>query len=390
VTRKAVRAAIVAAGAVIVAAPAAMAEDAYLIGMSAGVTGPASGTYAPVAEAIQLYMEQVNAKGGINGHPVEFIVTDNRAEPSRAAADAKQFVNDDKVVLVLNTGLSSTYAPMVAETRRAKMPLMFAGGVCPNEVQPPADPLQFCTTSYAADKDVKFALNFIKESADGPVKLGMVSMAIPLARAAMDQGEGIAKELGMETVDKENIPPPTPNYAPFATKIKSAGANWVFSWSPWVTQVKTFEALRAQGWEGKYLTYGHIESEGELRRLKADAFMVFGAAAFFEDDLPIHREIKAAAEAKGTRHPATLLAEGWVAAMVLEEVLKKVSWPPTRDKVAAAMNNVSVDTKGLRGGPITWTKDNHFRTSMYHRVYRWDSGQNKIVRVKDWVETKIQ
>ena len=26
------------------------------------------------------------------------------------------------------------------------------------------------------------------------------------------------------------------------------------------------------------------------------------------------------------------------------------------------MNNLKVDTKGLRGGPIEWTKDNHFRT----------------------------
>ncbi len=27
------------------------------------------------------------------------------------------------------------------------------------------------------------------------------------------------------------------------------------------------------------------------------------------------------------------------------------------------MNDLKVDTKGLRGGPIEWTKDNHFRTT---------------------------
>ena len=42
------------------------------------------------------------------------------------------------------------------------------------------------------------------------------------------------------------------------------------------------------------------------------------------------------------------------------------------------------DTKGLRGGPLEWTKDNHFRTAQYYRVWRWDTAQNKVVRVQDW------
>ena len=44
--------------------------------------------------------------------------------------------------------------------------------------------------------------------------------------------------------------------------------------------------------------------------------------------------------------------------------------------------NLKVDLKGLRGGPIEWTKDNHFRTKQYYRVYRWDGA--KIAVVKDW------
>ena len=39
------------------------------------------------------------------------------------------------------------------------------------------------------------------------------------------------------------------------------------------------------------------------------------------------------------------------------------------------MENLKVDTKGLRGGPIVWTKENHFRTHLYYRVYHWDGGK---------------
>src|SRR5262249_47766206 len=47
-------------------------------------------------------------------------------------------------------------------------------------------------------------------------------------------------------------------------------------------------------------------------------------------------------------------------------------WPADAAKIRAAMENVKVDTQGLRGGPIEWSKDNHFRTRQYYRVYRWD------------------
>ena len=61
--------------------------------------------------------------------------------------------------------------------------------------------------------------------------------------------------------------------------------------------------------------------------------------------------------------------------MVLEAALKGAGWPADAAKIAAAMENLKVDTKGLRGGPIEWSKDNHFRTRQYYRVYRWDAGE---------------
>lgn len=384
------RLALLSAGAVAAWAATAPAQDAYVVGISAALTGRGSGTYAPVVEAIKIYLDGVNAKGGINGHPVKLMVQDNQAQPSRAGADAKKFVGQDDLILVMNASLSSTYAPMVAELRKAGMPLLFAGGVCPKEVFPPADKLQFCTTSYAADLDSEFAMHFVKEVEKRNVKLGFAAMSIPLSRAGINRAAEVAESLGMTTVDKENIPPPTPNYAPFATKLKDAGAEWVFSWAPWVTQIKTFEALRALGWQGKFLSYGHINAEEELARVKDDGFFVFGANAMFQDDLPIHREIRAAAKAAGAKFPATYLAEGWIAAMALEQVLSKVSWPPSRDKVIAAMNGIEIDLKGLRGASLKWTAENHFRTAMHHRVYRWDSGKRSVVRVKDWSETIIK
>jgi len=368
----------------------ASGQDAYTIGLTGALTGPPASTYAPAVEALRVYLERVNAAGGINGKKVNLILQDDSAEPGKATANAKKLIAQDNVILLMNASLSSTYAPVVAEAKRAGVPVLFASSVCPKDVYPPADPLQFCSTAFAANYDSRATLAFIKEAAKEPVKIGFSAMAIPLSRGEMDFAESQAPGLGMTVVDKEVIPPPTPDYTPFATKLKDAGANWVFSWAPWVTQVRTLEALRRLGWRGEYVAWAHIEAEGELARLKDGAFYVIGANALFQDELPIHKEIAEAVKQAGVQYPAQQMAEGWIAGMVVEAALKAAGWPASADKLAAAMANLTVDTKGLRGGPIEWTKDNHFRTRQYYRVYAWDGAKSAIMRVKDWTALDVK
>ena len=383
---------IIALAAVVPLAGSAAAEDAYTVGFSAALTGRGSGIYAPVKDAFDVYFKEVNAKGGINGHPVKIIFSDNAAQPSKAAADAKKFVTQDKVVLMLNASLSSTYAPMIQVAKRFKVPIFFAGSVCPAEVYPSKpDALEFCSTSFAAKYDSRFAVSFMKEMAKGPIKLALVSMNIPVSRGEIDFAATLAENDKSFTVTgKESIPPPTPDYTPFATKIKDSGANWVYAWAPWVTQVKTLEALRKLGWKGNYIAFAHIQAEQELERLKDDKFYVFGANALFVDDSAMHKLIKESSKKEKTIYPYQKLTEGWIAAMVLEEALQRTPWPATPEKVRAAMNSVKVELKGLRGGPLVWTPSNHFRTVNYYRVYKWDAKTDGIEIVKDWTPVDIK
>ena len=199
---------------------------------------------------------------------IKLLIEDDFAQPSKAATNAKKLLTEDNAVLMLDASLSSTYAPVIAEAKTAGVPLMFASSVCPKDVYPPAQEGEFCTTAFAATYDSRAALSFVKETANDPVKIGFSAMAIPVSRGEIDFAENLAGTLGMTAVDKEIIPPPTADYTPFATKINEAGANWIYSWAPWVTQVRTFEALRRLGWSGDYITWAHIEAEDQLKRIK--------------------------------------------------------------------------------------------------------------------------
>src|SRR5262249_265451 len=204
-------------------------------------------------------------------------------KPSNGAENTKKLTWQYGFILMVNASLSPTYAPVIEETKQAGLPFLFASGVCPQSVYPPADPLQFCTTGYASHFDSQATLDFIKATAKGPVKIGFSAMAIPLSRGEMDYAMELSKKEGMEPVDQPGIPAPTGEDTPFATKLKDAGPNWVYSWAPWVTQVRTLEALRKLGWDNDYIAWGHLEAEAELVRLKDGKFYVVNSNALFED-----------------------------------------------------------------------------------------------------------
>lgn len=246
---------------------------------------------------------------------------------------------------------------MIAEAQRTAVPLLFARSVCPSEVYPPANEFLFCTTSFSGAHDARATVDFIKEKSGSGINIGLVAMAIPVSRLGIDAAEKFSTEAGMKVIGKEVIPPAIADYTPFATKIMQASPDWVYCWAPWITEIKTFGALCKLGWKGSYALNVLPETEGELSQIKDGELYAMGANAMFFD----------AKEAAST-YKAEQMSDGWIGGMTIETTLKAAGWPVTAAKLKEVMSTL----KGLRGGPIEWTKDNHFRTKQYYRVYRWD------------------
>lgn len=360
-----------------------------IIGITGAITGPAASSYAPAVDGLRIYVERLNKAGGVNGKQVKLLIQDDQGEPSKAANNAKKLLQDGAQIVV-SASLSSTYAPIIAEAKRAEIPVLFAGSVCPKEVFPPADKLLFCTTAFTAEYDSRAAIDFVKETKGTNLKLALGAMAIPVSRGGIDFAEGYAKSLGMTIVDKQIIPPTAADYMPFATKIKSAEPDLIYSWAPWINQVRTFEAMRKLGWQNTFVTWGHLEAEEEMVRLKDPNLLVLGAnALFFNGDLPIHKEIIAAAKAAGSTSNPNQLTEGWIAGLTIETLLKQIGSDNSSERIRSAMQTLKIDTKGLRGGPIEFTPTNHFRTTQYYRIYKWDSASNQITIPKNWFKYEI-
>jgi ABC-type branched-subunit amino acid transport system substrate-binding protein len=356
--------------------PAGAAET-YRIGLTTPLTGRAADTYVPFYEGIKAFVTRVNERGGVQGRRIELFVEDDRGEPQRVAAHSRKFTGTDNVVLMINSTLSGSYKPMMTEAESTKTPVLFAGGPCPREVLPPAHPLFFCATSFGAKIDSKFTI-------------GAVAQDSPVSRAELEYAEEYARRAGLDTVPVVVVPNNAADFPPFAAKLKEAGIDWGLSWALWHIQIGTFEALRRQGWAGRFILIAHAQAQDELARLKDERLFAFTGNAMFVEDLPIHAEIREAAQKAGAKYPAHYLAEGYGSAMVLEAALAKCGWPCDRERLARAMTNLSVDMRGLRGGPIEWTESNHYRKVNLYRVYRWDAERGRVAAVGDWTRVEIR
>ena len=79
----------------------AFAADPIKIGMSTALTGPYSEFGVMQRNAVDIAVEQFNAKGGIKGRPIQIVLYDDGLVPARAQANVRRLIDDDKVVAIM-------------------------------------------------------------------------------------------------------------------------------------------------------------------------------------------------------------------------------------------------------------------------------------------------
>jgi ABC-type branched-subunit amino acid transport system substrate-binding protein len=105
-------------------AGASPADAQIRIGQIMGITGPVAGSVAELNAGAKLYIDHINAEGGIAGQKIELVTMDDKFQPNIAAEHAKKLVADPRVVaLFLNRGTPHVQAvkPMLVE---GKIPLV--------------------------------------------------------------------------------------------------------------------------------------------------------------------------------------------------------------------------------------------------------------------------
>jgi len=130
--RNATRILVALAACCLLASPAAAqkkydpgASDAEIrIGNIMPYSGPAS-AYGTIGKALAAYFNKVNAEGGINGRKITFITYDDGYAPPKTVEQARRLVENDEVLLILNS-LGTAHNTAIQKYMNAKkVPQLF-------------------------------------------------------------------------------------------------------------------------------------------------------------------------------------------------------------------------------------------------------------------------
>jgi branched-chain amino acid transport system substrate-binding protein len=119
---------LVAGTALALGALSAFAADPIKIGSVLSVTGPGRLPGDPELKTLQLYVDDLNKKGGVLGRPLQLVHYDDGSDANKANGFTKRLIEDDKVDVMVGgttTGATMSTVPLV---EKAGIP--FIAGRC--------------------------------------------------------------------------------------------------------------------------------------------------------------------------------------------------------------------------------------------------------------------
>ena len=346
ITRSLARLTMVAALALSGAAAQAQAQEgvsktAITVGQSVALLGPGSSLAAPFHQGAKLYFDRVNAAGGINGRRIELVTLDDRGNPAQTQANTKKLLEQGVLVLFGYYGspqVTQSY-PLIKDTDV----LLFAPMSAADEFRGAMYPNVYSVRPGYAEEAA--AITKHAETL-GARRLSIVHASDSESLAALDSAERTMGSMGANLVAKSAVG--SGSVANSVDKALAAKPESVLVISDANAAAGIIRDIRAKGFRGPI--YG-FSNTGES--LLAEELGPTGAGVVVVRVVPksenpkaaVVRELQADATAANAGKLNVYMVEGYIAARVLTEALRRSSKDPTRAKLKKAiegLDNVSV------------------------------------------------
>jgi len=329
-----------AAGGASLALPAfAQPQRRIVLGQSAAFSGPAAQLGIQMNRGARVFFDAINAAGGINGQTIELRSLDDGYEPARCKANTERFIKDDVFALFGYVGTPTCMAalPLVVESR-----IPFFGPFTGAESlrDPFARNVFHIRASYYDETalivrqltllNVRKIAVFYQNDAYGKAGLeGVVRALKPLNLAPA----------GLGTVERNSV------------EVAKAVRDITASMPEAIVQIGAYKACaafirdaRKAGYGGQFYNVSFVGTQALVDELgkEAHGIVVSQVMPFpFTTSIPISREyLDAVAKAGGDAKPNYSSMEGYLAAKVFAEGLKRTGRNPSREQLISSLESV--------------------------------------------------
>lgn len=332
----------------------AFAQGSLRIGMAAGFTGPVASLVRESAEGAKLYFDSVNAQGGIKGQNIELVTQDDKYDPATAAAAAKSLAGQCVLALMLSRGIGPTEA-MLPVLKENRLPLI-APAVGDINLYEPAQPYVYLLrASY--QREAQRAVRHL--AGIGVKRISIVQVNDPFGN---DASKGAIKgldDMKLRAMSRLRFDRNKPELGPVMQAIAKAGIEALVLIGPGYAVVEGIAALRAAGSTAHVATLSNNASADFVKSLGKDARGVIVTQLFpYERSTasPLVREALGLAKSAGRDELTPAQLEGFAAAKLVVEALRRAGKDVSRENVVKALDGARFDLGGLQ---VHYTDKDH-------------------------------
>ncbi|MBC8998617.1 ABC transporter substrate-binding protein [Pseudomonas sp. N40(2020)] len=223
------------------------AEPPIKVGLVAALSGQSAKSGEALTRGLTIAIEEVNAKGGVLGRPLELVRRDDESNPSKGMLAARELVQREKVTVLfggLDTPVSLAIVPLANQLKVPFMGIWAAGTKI--------------TENGAADNYV-FRVSAVDELVDealvkygvekGMKKPGMILINNPWGESNEAGFKRALEKRGLANAGVERIQDSDLDVVPQLTRLKNAGADTLLMVGNVGPSAQVVKSLDRMGWD---------------------------------------------------------------------------------------------------------------------------------------------
>lgn len=278
---------------------AASAADPIKIGLVTALSGQSARAGEALTRGATIAIEEINAKGGVLGRPLELVRRDDESNPAKGLIAARELIQREKVAALIG-GLDTPVAlAIVPFVNNAKMPFVVPWAAGTAITQNGASSNYVFRVSAMDDEVDKAIVQFARKTYDTK-KPGLILVNNPWGESNEHGLKAAMKAAGTEPAGIEKFEGNDVDVVPQLSRLKQAGADTLFLVGNVGPASQVVKSLDRMGWAPPIVS--HWGPAGgrftELAGPNAKNVIFVQTYSFFGDLSPAGKKVMAALQAK--------------------------------------------------------------------------------------------
>lgn len=322
------------------AAEVGVSDSTITVGQSIPLSGPLQELGIDMKQGIQLYFDQINRQGGVNGRMLELKALDDGYDPERTAANTRQLIGKDGVFSLIGYVGTPTSLAALQVSGPAKVPF-FGAFTGADALRTPFNRYVFNVRASYAEECDKIVEQFTSLNVK---RIAVIFQNDAFGKSVLNGVERAMEKRGLQLVGSAAIERNSLNVAAAAKSIGAVRPDMVIMAVLYKPAAAIVGAIRSEGLAPQFYTGSFVGPQALARELGAQGAGVGVSQVMpfpWSSNAPIVREYqKSLTRTDARAEPSYVGLEGFVAAKIFVEGLKRAGKDLTREKFVGALEGM--------------------------------------------------